>query len=86
MSGSRASGSGRVTGAISTDGASPALAGYLRDRLAELLDDRIAEVAELLAAERAAVRADGGSTENVDWRPRIAALLAERGAHPAGGA
>ena len=30
---------GRVTGAISTDGASPALAGYLRDRLAKILTD-----------------------------------------------
>ncbi len=68
---------GRVTGAISTDGASPALAKYLRDRLAELLDDRVAEIADVLAAERAAVQARGGSTEDVDWGPRLDELFAE---------
>ncbi len=68
---------GRVTGAISTDGASPALAGFLRDRLAELLDDRVADVAEILSAERAAVRSRGGSTEDIDWRPRLAELLGD---------
>ena len=70
--------SGRVTGAISTDGASPALAKHLRDRLGELLDERIAQVADVLAAERAAIRAAGGSTEDVDWAPRLAELLADR--------
>ncbi len=67
--------SGRVTAAISTDGASPALAGHLRNLLVELLDDRVAAAAETLAAERAAVRAGGGSTEDVDWLPRIVELL-----------
>ncbi len=69
--------SGRVTGAISTDGASPALAGYLRDRLAEVLTPEVAFIADTLAAERAAVQAAGGSTEDIDWRPRIAELFAE---------
>ncbi|MFK8023896.1 MAG: bifunctional precorrin-2 dehydrogenase/sirohydrochlorin ferrochelatase, partial [Ilumatobacter sp.] len=55
---------GRVTGAISTDGASPALAGYLRDRLARILTAEVAEIAEVLAAGRAAVKAGGGSTED----------------------
>ncbi|BAN03820.1 precorrin-2 dehydrogenase/sirohydrochlorin ferrochelatase family protein [Ilumatobacter coccineus] len=66
---------GRVTGAISTDGASPALAKYLRDRVAEILDDRVAEVADILAAERADVQARGGSTEDIDWTPRLRELL-----------
>lgn len=66
---------GRVTGAISTDGASPALAGYLRDRLAEILTSDIGRIAEVLAAERAGVKARGGSTEDVDWRPRIEELV-----------
>jgi precorrin-2 dehydrogenase/sirohydrochlorin ferrochelatase len=69
--------SGRVTGAISTDGASPALAGYLRDRLAEILDDRVAEIADILAAERRAVQASGESTEDIDWKPRLRELFAE---------
>lgn len=69
--------SGRVTGAISTDGASPALAGYLRDRLAEILDDRVAEIADILAAERTAVQAGGGSTEDIDWTPRLRELFGD---------
>jgi precorrin-2 dehydrogenase / sirohydrochlorin ferrochelatase len=66
---------GRVTGAISTDGASPALAGFLRDRLAEILDDRVAEIADILASERQAVQAAGGSTEDIDWGPRLRELF-----------
>ncbi|MGA9279008.1 precorrin-2 dehydrogenase/sirohydrochlorin ferrochelatase family protein [Ilumatobacter sp.] len=66
---------GRVTGAISTDGASPALAGYLRDRLAEILDDRVAEIADTLAAERRAIQDAGGSTEDIDWQPRLRELF-----------
>lgn len=68
---------GRVTGAISTDGASPALAGYLRDRLAEILDDRVAEIADILASERKAVQAAGGSTEDIDWKPRLRELFGD---------
>ena len=68
---------GRVTGAISTDGASPALAGYLRDRLAEILDDRVAEIADILAAERKAVQQAGGSTEDIDWKPRLRELFGD---------
>lgn len=68
---------GRVTGAISTDGASPALAGYLRDRLAEILDDRVAEIADVLADERRAVQEAGGSTEDIDWRPRLLELFGD---------
>lgn len=68
---------GRVTGAISTDGASPALAGYLRDRLARLLTADVARIADTLAAERRAVQAAGGSTEDIDWRPRLDELFAQ---------
>lgn len=70
---------GRVTGAISTDGASPALAGHLRDELRELLGPDVADAADALAAERAALRADGRSTEDTDWAPRIAELLGRNG-------
>jgi len=75
---------GRVTGAISTDGASPALAGYLRDRVAEILDERVAEIADTLAAERRAVQEAGGSTEDIDWKPRLRELFAETPAPTAG--
>ncbi len=70
---------GRVTGTISTDGASPALAAHLRDRLAESLDAQVATAADTLAAERAAVQARGDSTEDIDWHPRIDELLPRSG-------
>ena len=51
--------------AVSTGGASPALARRLRDRAGELLSDDVVALAADLAAQRAAVRAAGGSTEDV---------------------
>lgn len=68
---------GRVTVAVSTDGASPALAQHLRDRIAELLTPEVGRLADVLADERAAIRAAGGSTEDVDWTERIATALAD---------
>lgn len=64
-----------ITVAVNTGGASPSLAGWLRDRIAEVVTERHAEVARLLAAERAAVHAEGRSTEGIDWRQRITELI-----------
>jgi len=66
-----------ITVAVNTGGASPSLAGWLRDRIAEVVTERHAEVARLLAAERAALHADGASTEGIDWRHRISELIDE---------
>jgi precorrin-2 dehydrogenase / sirohydrochlorin ferrochelatase len=66
---------GRVTAAISTDGASPALARELRDVMATFLNDEIARLAEDLAVERADVRSRGMSTEDIDWGPRVRAAI-----------
>jgi precorrin-2 dehydrogenase/sirohydrochlorin ferrochelatase len=66
---------GRLSIAVSTDGASPALAGWLRDRCAELITPRVLAAADVLAAERIAIRAAGGSTEGLDWHARLRTLL-----------
>jgi siroheme synthase-like protein len=68
---------GRVTVAVSTDGASPALARELRNLFAELLTDDLARLAEQLAAERATIRSGGGSTEDIDWTERVRAGISE---------
>lgn len=67
---------GRVTVAVSTDGASPALARELRNVIDEFLTDAIGDLAEALAGERAAVQASGLSTEDVDWTERVRAGIA----------
>jgi siroheme synthase-like protein len=68
---------GRVSVAVSTDGASPALARELRNVIGEFLTDEIGVLAETLAAERAAVQASGASTEDIDWTQRVRAGIAE---------
>jgi siroheme synthase-like protein len=68
---------GRVTVAVSTDGASPALARELRNVIDEFLTDEIGVLAETLAAERAAVQSSGASTEDVDWTERVRRGIAE---------
>jgi siroheme synthase-like protein len=61
---------GPVSVAVSTGGASPALASWLRTRLAAELDG-VGQLALVLSAARARVKAAGRSTEDIDW----AALL-----------
>ena len=59
---------GPITVAVGTDGTSPALAGWLRDRVAAELGPEHAELAALLAAEREEIRSAGRSTEGLDWK------------------
>lgn len=66
---------GDVVVSVSTEGASPALAQEVRSMIAAQLPDNLVEVAQTLHDERAAYHARGTSTEGVDWRPRIRALL-----------
>ncbi len=68
---------GRVSVAVSTDGASPALARELRNVIDEFLTDEIGVLAETLAAERASVQASGASTEDIDWTARVRAGIAD---------
>jgi siroheme synthase-like protein len=66
---------GPVTVAVGTGGTSPALASRLRDLLAASLPAGVELAANTLAEERRALKAAGMSTEDVDWSPRLAALL-----------
>lgn len=59
---------GPVTVAVSTGGASPALATWLRRQLAEACGEGLGVLAELLEEARRKVQASGRPTESVDWR------------------
>jgi siroheme synthase-like protein len=74
---------GRVTVTVSTAGSTPATSGYVRDRIAaEVLTDDLVAVVDEIARERAELRAGGASSEGIDWRARIAELLARGPAPP----
>jgi precorrin-2 dehydrogenase/sirohydrochlorin ferrochelatase len=62
---------GPVTIAVSTGGRSPALATWLRRRFESELGPEYEVLADLLAAERAAIQADGRTTEGLDWQSAL---------------
>lgn len=64
---------------VSTGGASPALASYVREKLEAAITPDFAEVVATLAAERAAVHSVGETTEDIDWRPIIEAAIVKAG-------
>ena len=66
---------GPVRVAVTTSGTAPALAQVLRDRIALMLPGNLAEVAAICEAERRAAQAERGTSEGIDWRPRINELL-----------
>lgn len=67
---------GAVTVAVSTGGASPALASHLRGEIEDWLGQiGAADAAVDLAAQRRDLQADGVSTESVDWSDRVQTAL-----------
>lgn len=62
---------GAVTVAVSTGGLSPAMASWLRSRLAVACGDGLGSLARVLGEARARLRAEGKPVDAVDW----AALL-----------
>ncbi|MHB8264021.1 MAG: precorrin-2 dehydrogenase/sirohydrochlorin ferrochelatase family protein [Acidimicrobiales bacterium] len=62
---------GPVSVAVSTEGASPALASWLRNELQRSLPDGLGILAKLLEEARNALHAAGLSTERIDWHDLI---------------
>jgi precorrin-2 dehydrogenase / sirohydrochlorin ferrochelatase len=62
---------GPLTVAVSTGGQSPALATWMRRRFEAELGPEYEVLADMLALERAAIRADGRSTEGLDWQSAL---------------
>lgn len=60
---------------VSTGGASPALASWLRSHLELAIVPEFADVVSQLAVERARIHEEGLSTEDVDWKPIIANVM-----------
>ena len=58
---------GAVTIAVSTGGLSPAMASWLRTRLAVACGDGLGALAQVLGDTRARLRAEGSSVDDVDW-------------------
>jgi siroheme synthase (precorrin-2 oxidase/ferrochelatase) len=70
---------GAVTVAVSTGGASPALASHLRGEVEDWLGQiGAADAAVALAAQRRGLQADGVSTESIDWTDRVRTALRPR--------
>lgn len=66
---------GDVCVAVTTEGASPALAQEIRDRVALVVPAHVGDVADALRAERQRLHVEGTSTEGRDWRRRVRQLL-----------
>jgi siroheme synthase-like protein len=75
---------GPVIVAVTTQGASPALASGLRDRIAAGLPAGLDRVAAELARRRRELQEQGVSTESVDWSGQVAELLGEAPKGPNG--
>jgi siroheme synthase-like protein len=62
---------GPVTVTVSTGGHSPALAQWIRGEISDRLGPEVGDLALLVSEIREQVKAQGRSTEDVDWRPAL---------------
>ena len=62
---------GAIQVAVSTGGASPAMASWLRAKLEDELDEAYDTLLQLLQNEREALRSDGTPTEGLAWREAL---------------
>jgi siroheme synthase-like protein len=62
---------GRLLVTVSTGGASPAVASWVRDRIAQQLGSEFEALVDLVAEVRTEVRASGRSTEGLSWRSAL---------------
>src|ERR671919_249186 len=62
---------GRLTVTVSTAGYSPAVAAWLRDRLADELGPEYDQLIGLLSEERDRVQSEGRSPQDLDWRSAL---------------
>ncbi|HTT58606.1 MAG TPA: bifunctional precorrin-2 dehydrogenase/sirohydrochlorin ferrochelatase [Acidimicrobiales bacterium] len=67
---------GEVTVSVSTNGAAPALAQYVRDLVIAALPSGLSRVADELRRERRRLHDEGMTSEGLDWRARIEGVLA----------
>ena len=66
---------------VSTGGNSPALSSWMRQKLEALVGAEFEFVVQELALERQRIHSQGRSTEDIDWKPIIEAIVANHGIH-----
>lgn len=66
---------------VSTGGNSPALSSWMRQKLEALVGTEFEFVVQELALERQRIHSQGRSTEDIDWKPIIEAIVANHGIH-----
>ncbi len=68
---------GDLVVSVSSQGASPALAQWVRNKIVSALPKNLAQVAATLRRERSELHAQGQSTENLPWMQRVNELIAQ---------
>jgi len=66
---------------VSTGGNSPALSSWMRQKLEALVGAEFEFVVQELALERQRIHNQGRSTEDIDWKPIIEAIVVNHGIH-----